>query len=100
MEDVEAEMTDTCPLLGIPLKRYPLTQPVGRGRGGQRPDAYSLDRKDPTKGYIPGNIIVCSWRANSLKKDATPDELLLLATNFKRIHDAITHSTNNNETSD
>ena len=90
VEDVEAEMTDICPLLNIPLKRYP--QIVGGGKLRQH-DAISLDRKDSSKGYIPGNIMVCSWRANRLMSNSTPEELLLLATNFKRIHDYANHLT-------
>lgn len=47
----------------------------------------SLDRIDSSKGYIKGNVQWISWRANSLKKDATPDELLMLAQNYKNIYD-------------
>lgn len=90
VEDVEAVMTDTCPLLNIPIKRYPIT-----GVGGYRAqdDAISLDRLNSSKGYIPGNIIVCSWRANNLMSNSTPNELLLLATNFHRILNETTHPT-------
>lgn len=57
-----------CPILGIPL-----TVIVGQGRQDCVP---SLDRKDSSKGYIPGNIQVISWRANNIKKDASLDELV------------------------
>lgn len=39
----------------------------------------SLDRIDPSKGYTKGNIDVISVRANSIKNDATPDELRQVA---------------------
>jgi hypothetical protein len=55
-----------CPLLGIPLFQM-------RGRAG--PNSPSLDRIDPTKGYVPGNVWVISWRANQIKPDATLQEL-------------------------
>ncbi|WP_157272543.1 hypothetical protein [Azonexus hydrophilus] len=58
-----------CPVLGIELN------PANR-------DMYStpsLDRIDSRKGYTKGNVIVVSTRANLLKKDATPDELRMLA---------------------
>lgn len=72
VEDVAAVDTDICPILGIPIQRYPHTS---GGSCKQKPDSKSLDRIDSTKGYVPGNIRVISWRANSLLKDITPDEL-------------------------
>ena len=39
----------------------------------------SLDRIVPSLGYIAGNIIVVSWRANHLKGNASIKELLALA---------------------
>ena len=36
----------------------------------------SIDRIDNTKGYVPGNVIVMSHRANKLKGDATKEETL------------------------
>jgi hypothetical protein len=52
------------------------------GRGDNSP---SLDRIDSTKGYTKDNIVVVSWRANNLKKDATIDELERLV-DFYRGH--------------
>lgn len=60
---------DVCPILGIPLIR----------EVGERTDAYpSVDRIDSSKGYTKDNILVMSWRANCLKRDATLEELILL----------------------
>lgn len=59
-----------CPVLGIPLKYG-----VGK-RTGASP---SLDRLRPELGYVKGNVAVISWRANDLKRDATPDELRRVA---------------------
>src|SRR5690606_2185566 len=53
-----------CPVLGIPLEA-----------GGHADTSPSLDRIDPTLGYVQGNVAVISWRANRLKSDATVDEL-------------------------
>lgn len=39
----------------------------------------SLDRIIPEKGYVKGNVVVISVRANSIKNDATPEELRLIA---------------------
>jgi hypothetical protein len=66
-----------CPVLGIALD-YP-------ERSGQRKDQKtqpnwpSLDRWDNTKGYVPGNVFVVSYRANTLKGAARPDEILKIA---------------------
>jgi hypothetical protein len=61
-----------CPVLGVELK-------YGGGLG-QRRDVASLDRLDNTKGYVPGNVFVLSWRANCIKNDATAEELRAVAT--------------------
>ncbi len=34
----------------------------------------TLDRIDPRKGYIPGNVVVISYRANVIKGDGLPAE--------------------------
>ena len=60
-----------CPLLGIKLEV---------GVGGCTPYSPSLDRIDPNKGYIKGNVWVISNKANSIKNNATPEELLRIAT--------------------
>lgn len=35
----------------------------------------SLDRIDSSKGYIPGNVLVVSWKANRIKRAATIEDL-------------------------
>jgi hypothetical protein len=40
---------------------------------------------DNSQGYIPGNVILISRRANRLKGDATPDELQKLAKFYNSI---------------
>jgi hypothetical protein len=54
-----------CPVLGIRV-RFGL----GWGRGGHDYSA-SVDRFDNERGYVKGNIVVVSYRANRLKSDAT-----------------------------
>jgi len=65
-----------CPVLGIPLK-------VSDGIWG--PNSPSLDRIIPELGYIPGNVMVISWRANCLKRDATVAEMKALARFYSRL---------------
>jgi hypothetical protein len=64
-----------CPLLGIPLDM----------KGLNHDSKPSIDRIDNTRGYVPGNVIIVSQRANRIKSDATSAELNLMATNLKRI---------------
>ena len=72
---------DICPLLGIKIKQMPRGEKItGRQRADDSP---SLDRIDPAKGYVKGNVWVVSWRANDLKKDATVEELELLTKNLR-----------------
>jgi hypothetical protein len=61
-----------CPILGIPLE-------PGKGRGSRHEGSPTLDRTDPTKGYIQGNISVISYRANRIKNDGTAEEHLKIA---------------------
>jgi hypothetical protein len=55
-----------CPVLGIALT-------VGEGRCSA--NSPTLDRIDSTRGYVPGNIIVISHRANTIKSNATLEEI-------------------------
>ncbi len=43
------------------------------------PNSPSLDRIDPTKGYVKGNVWIISHRANTIKSDASHEELKLVA---------------------
>jgi len=56
---------DFCPVLGTPLV-------VGEGRS---PNSPSLDRIDPSKGYVDGNCRVISDHANRIKGNLTLDAL-------------------------
>ena len=64
-----------CPLLGIPL---------AVSAGIPRPHSPSLDRKEPSGGYVRGNVWVISYRANTIKQDATLAELQALVHNLER----------------
>ena len=67
-EDVE--YPSVCPILGLTL---------ARGEGTPQKNSPSVDRIDPTQGYVKGNIQVISQLANAMKQDATPEQLLLFA---------------------
>jgi hypothetical protein len=67
----DIQIPNKCPLLGIPL--FP-------GQGGVCPNSPTLDRIDSSKGYVKGNVWVISYKANTIKSNATPEELLTIAT--------------------
>jgi len=73
--DFNLEITDivipeVCPYLNIPFVY------------GDFNASMSVDRIDPTKGYIKGNIEVISVKANRMKNTATKDELVVFALNI------------------
>jgi hypothetical protein len=70
-----------CPVLGIPL--FPR---VGRGGGDNSP---SLDKIKPELGYVPGNIIVVSFKANRIKSDATIRELRDVASFYATLREDV-----------
>jgi hypothetical protein len=53
--------------------------------GKPSPNSPSLDRIDNSKGYIEGNVIVVSWRANNLKRDASIQELQKIVEFYQRL---------------
>jgi hypothetical protein len=65
-----------CPVLGIQLS-------VGAGRSTDA--SPTLDRIVPPLGYIRGNIIVISNKANRIKNDATIEDLRRVADFFDRL---------------
>ncbi len=67
----EFEIPERCPIYGLPLEIS--------NRGYGSPNSPSLDRIDPRRGYVPGNVHVISYRANTHKSDALLQEILLLA---------------------
>lgn len=64
-----------CPALGIKLSFE---------SGRLNPNRATIDRMDNSKGYVKGNVAIISWRANMLKRDASPDEVEKIATWLRR----------------
>jgi hypothetical protein len=71
-----------CPVLGFELDY--VERSGERGAQRAQPNWPSLDRWDNTKGYVPGNVFVISYRANSLKNSATYEEILKVAKYLSR----------------
>lgn len=67
---------ETCPVLGIPIKV---------GRDYARANSPSLDCIVPERGYVPGNIAVISYRANTIKSNATVEEIEAVIAWLKKV---------------
>lgn len=68
-EDIE--IPEICPVFNKPFVL------------GDKDWTYSIDRINPEIGYIPGNIIIVSNRANVIKNNATPEEIINVGTFYK-----------------
>jgi hypothetical protein len=75
LEDIV--IPEKCPILGIPLF------PNHTGKAKPGPNSPTLDRRDNDQGYTKANTWVVSFRANSLKSDATVAELRAMARNVQ-----------------
>lgn len=67
IEATDVVIPEICPVLGIPIVR--------RKNRGYSDNSPSIDRIIPELGYVKGNIAVISNRANTLKRDASVEEL-------------------------
>jgi hypothetical protein len=70
VEDIIPLLVDVCPILEISLNY----SNVGVGHTAPYNHA-SLDKIDPSKGYVVGNLQVISKKANAMKNNATVEEL-------------------------
>jgi hypothetical protein len=80
-----AEFASHCPVFKMPLEWS-----CQRGNGRDPlPNSPSLDRIDPGRGYVKGNVWIISHRANTIKNDASHEELKLVT---KAVGEAIVNS--------
>lgn len=66
-----------CPVLGIKI--------IKNNGKGHTSNSASIDRIIPELGYVKGNVIVVSFKANSIKTNATPDEILMVGNYYKEL---------------
>lgn len=64
-------MPKYCPITGLELR-------IKTGNRGFDAASPSIDRKNPNKGYVKGNIGIISMRANKIKSDLSLEELTRL----------------------
>jgi len=67
---IESISPKICPILNIELKY---------GGGEKANNSASLDKIVPSKGYTKGNVQVVSTLSNTMKNEASSDELLMFA---------------------
>lgn len=72
-----------CPVLGIPLSYTP----------SFTDNTPTLDRLVPRLGYVPGNVIIVSMRANRIRSDATTEELRKIYHFYRKINGKQTNPT-------
>jgi hypothetical protein len=70
----DINIPEFCPLLGIPLFA---------GQNSVCPNSPTLDRIDSAKGYVKGNVWVISYKANTIKSNATIEELEAIASKLR-----------------
>ena len=70
IDESDIHIPELCPVLGIPIKI---------ADGVVSPNSPTIDRIMPSLGYTKGNIIVISFRANTIKSDATVEEIRKVA---------------------
>ena len=61
-----------CPVFGFEMVH-------GECEEHGRNNSPSIDRIDPNKGYVKGNIQIISNLANSMKQNATPEQMMQFA---------------------
>jgi len=66
----DIEIPTHCPILDIEMTR---------NEGYSSGSSPTLDRVVPESGYVRGNVLVISRKANTIKSDASPEELRLVA---------------------
>jgi len=67
-----------CPYLGVEL--------ITDKDKCHHPNYYTIDRIDSSKGYVKGNIQIISYFANTIKNNATIDELITFSHNVIKLH--------------
>lgn len=70
---------ETCPVLGCELRW---------DAGGRTDQTPTVDRIDPTKGYVRGNVAVISWLANRLKSNCSDPSVFEAIAAYLRRHQA------------
>jgi len=80
IEESDIIVPEKCPVLGIPLIQ---------GKGKVCRNSPSIDRINPLKGYVKGNVIIVSNLANTIKTNATPSEIRMVADFYEKLQSSV-----------
>ena len=72
----DIKIPERCPMLDIELEKY--------NKPGGHSASPTIDRIDPSKGYVKGNVRVISMRANRMKSDANIENVKALLDYLER----------------
>jgi len=72
LDITDINIPEYCPILNIKLK-------LNSGKPGGSFDSPSLDKINPSLGYIKGNVQIISHQANMMKSNATKEQLILFS---------------------
>ncbi len=87
IHDLREIITEECPILGIKFELNKQGQEWGKGKSKNNwQNSPSLDRIVPEKGYVKDNIIIVSLMANSIKNQATPEQILTVGNFYKHLY--------------
>ena len=78
IRDLLKNSGNICPVLGVKMT----ISELGSGDTNYSP---SFDRIYPKKGYVKGNIVIVSNKANRIKTDATVDEIRKVADFYEKL---------------
>jgi hypothetical protein len=73
IDESDIVLPEKCPVLGMPFIY------------GDRNWTFSIDKIVPALGYVKGNVIIVSNRANIIKNNATPEEILAVGFFYKNL---------------
>lgn len=79
VEYVESILPEACPIFNTPF--------IYRGNKVPGDKSPSLDRIIPTKGYVIGNVVVISSKANNIKSAYASSDIFKVATWLQTIED-------------
>ena len=77
LEESDIIIPEICPIFGTTL--------IVHAASRRKENSASIDRIIPSLGYVKGNIVIISWRANRIKCDASLDEMKMLVKFYERL---------------